>query len=40
MSENVVRVGLVGVGGVCGAVHYPGYKLIDGVEVVGICEPS
>jgi predicted dehydrogenase len=40
MSESVLRVGLVGVGGVCAAVHYPGLQLIAGVEVAGICEPS
>lgn len=40
MSEQKVRVGLVGVGGVCAAVHYPGYQQIEGVEIVGICEPS
>ncbi len=40
MSENVLRVGLVGVGGVCGAVHYPGFSRIPGVEIAGLCEPS
>ena len=28
-----MRIGLIGVGGICGKVHYPGLKLIDGVEV-------
>ncbi len=40
MSDDVLRVGLVGVGGVCGAVHYPGFSRIPGVEIAGICEPS
>ncbi|MEE3257798.1 MAG: Gfo/Idh/MocA family oxidoreductase [Candidatus Latescibacterota bacterium] len=40
MSEETLRVGLVGVGGVCAAVHYPGYQLIEGVEIAGICEPG
>ena len=40
MSDGILRVGLVGVGGVCAAVHYPGLKLITGVEIAGICEPS
>lgn len=34
----VVRVGLVGVGGVCGAVHYPGLARIGGVEIVALCD--
>lgn len=40
MSAAALRVGLVGVGGVCSAVHYPGLSLIDGVEIAGICEPG
>ncbi len=40
MSEDTLRVGLVGVGGVCDAVHYPGFSRIPGVEIAGICEPS
>jgi len=40
MSDGILRVGLVGVGGVCAAVHYPGLQLIAGVEIAGICEPS
>ena len=40
MSEDVLRIGLVGVGGVCNAVHYPGFSRIPGVEVAGLCEPS
>ena len=40
MSDGSLRVGVVGVGGVCAAVHYPGLKLITGVEIAGICEPS
>ncbi len=40
MADETLRVGLVGVGGVCEAVHYPGLMRIPGVEIVGICEPS
>ena len=40
MAPTDLRVGLIGVGGVCGAVHYPGLVRIDGVEIAGICEPS
>jgi predicted dehydrogenase len=40
MSEKQLRIGLVGVGGVCDAVHYPGFSRIEGVEIAGICEPS
>ena len=37
MSEKQLRIGLVGVGGVCDAVHYPGFSRIEGVEIAGIC---
>lgn len=33
-----LRIGLVGLGGVCGAVHYPGFSRIPGVEIAGICD--
>ena len=33
-----LRMGLVGLGGVCGAVHYPGFSRIPGVEIAGICD--
>ncbi|MBM3279511.1 MAG: Gfo/Idh/MocA family oxidoreductase [Candidatus Handelsmanbacteria bacterium] len=33
-----LRVGLIGLGGVCGAVHYPGFSRIPGVEIAGICD--
>lgn len=35
---EVLRMGLVGLGGVCGAVHYPGFSRIPGVEIAGICD--
>ena len=38
MGTDSLRVGLVGVGGVCEAVHYPGLSRIPGVEVAGICD--
>ena len=38
MSEQGVRVGLIGLGGVCQAVHYPGFGRIPGVEIAGICD--
>ena len=40
MSSNTIRVALVGVGGVCAQVHYPGFSRIPGVEIVGICDPD
>ena len=40
MNQDAVRVGLVGTGGVCAGVHYPGLRLIPGVEIAGICEPD
>ena len=36
MSSKTIRVALVGVGGVCAQVHYPGFSRIPGVEIVGI----
>ena len=40
MNQDALRVGLVGTGGVCAGVHYPGLRLIPGVEIAGICEPD
>ncbi|MCY4605169.1 MAG: Gfo/Idh/MocA family oxidoreductase, partial [Gemmatimonadetes bacterium] len=40
MNQDELRVGLVGTGGVCAGVHYPGLRLIPGVEIAGICEPD
>jgi predicted dehydrogenase len=40
MSQERLRVGLIGLGGVCAAVHYPGLKRIPGVEIAGLCEPE
>lgn len=37
-NESVVRVGLIGLGAVCEAVHYPGFSRIPGVELVGLCD--
>lgn len=39
-TERGLRVGLLGVGGVCGAVHYPGLSRIPGVEIASICDPN
>ena len=36
MTEQKVRVGLIGVGGICGYVHYPGLEQIREAEVVGL----
>jgi len=38
MSEPKLRVGLIGTGGICSSVHYPGLKRIPGVEIAGICD--
>lgn len=41
MSEvNSIRVGLLGVGGVCAAVHYPGLSRIPGVQIAAMCDPN
>ena len=38
MNSKTIRVALIGVGGVCAQVHYPGLSRIPGVEIVGICD--
>ena len=38
MAEEKLRIGLVGLGGVCAAVHYPGFRRIPEVEIAGLCE--
>ncbi len=40
MTTSKIRVGLIGVGGICAAVHYPGLSRIGDAEIAGICEPS
>lgn len=40
MSKQTIRVGLIGVGGICGMVHHPGLSRIGEVEIAGICEPE
>ena len=40
MTKQAIRVGLIGVGGICGAVHYPGLSRLGDVEIAGICEPE
>src|SRR5690242_2702321 len=40
MAEKKLRVGLIGVGGICGYVHYPGLDRISGVEIAGLCDPN
>ena len=37
-EEKRVRIGLVGLGGVCAAVHYPGFGRIPGVEIAVLCD--
>ena len=36
--EAPVRVGLVGLGGVCAGVHYPGLSRIPEVEITALCD--
>lgn len=38
MAHKPLRVGLIGLGSVCAAVHYPGFSRIPGVEIAGVCE--
>jgi predicted dehydrogenase len=40
MADERLRVGLIGVGGVCAGVHYPGLTRIPGVEIAGMCDPD
>ena len=43
MSSNPaspVRVGLIGVGGICAFVHYPGLERIPGVEIAALADPN
>ena len=40
MAENKLRIGLVGLGGVCAQVHYPGFSRIPGVEIAALCDPD
>jgi predicted dehydrogenase len=40
MTKELLRVGLIGVGGICAGVHYPGLSRIGAVEIAGICEPD
>ncbi|MBI4551611.1 MAG: Gfo/Idh/MocA family oxidoreductase [Candidatus Latescibacteria bacterium] len=40
MGDRTLRVGLIGLGGVCAAVHYPGFARIPGVEIAGLCEAN
>ncbi|MBM3264894.1 MAG: Gfo/Idh/MocA family oxidoreductase [candidate division Zixibacteria bacterium] len=38
MKNGTLTIGLIGLGGVCGAVHYPGFSRIPGVRIAGLCE--
>ena len=37
-QPSPVRVGLIGVGGICGFVHYPGLERIPGVDIVALAD--
>ena len=39
-QKTLVKVGLAGLGGVCEAVHYPGFSRIPGVEIAALCDPD
>ena len=38
VADCALRIGLVGLGSVCAAVHYPGFSRIPGVEVGALCD--
>ena len=37
-GDSPLRVGLIGLGGVCAGVHYPGLSRIPGVEITALCD--
>jgi len=39
-SDSPVRVGLIGVGGICAFVHYPGLERIPGVEIAALVDSN
>lgn len=36
--ENKLKVGIIGLGGICCCAHMPGYLKMDNVEIVAICD--
>jgi predicted dehydrogenase len=40
MKSSTLRIGLIGVGGICAGVHYPGLERIPGVAIAALCEPN
>ena len=38
-DRKIIRIGLIGAGGVTRRVHLPGFRRCPGVEVVGCCDP-
>ena len=40
MSEEAIRVGVIGAGENTTWRHIPGLQAIDGVEIVGVCNRS
>ena len=40
MSAEQIRVALIGVVGICAAVHYPGLERIPGVEIAALCDEN
>ena len=37
-GDSPLRIGLIGLGGVCSGVHYPGLSRIPGVEIAALCD--
>ena len=37
MSKKL-KVGIIGLGGICKGAHMPGYKEMDNVEIVAVCD--
>ena len=40
MSDNIIRVGIVGAGANTTSRHIPGLQSIDGVEITSVCNSS
>jgi len=33
-----LKVGLIGLGGICRGAHMPGYEKLDNIDIVAICD--
>jgi predicted dehydrogenase len=40
MTQKPVRIGLAGAGGATRAIHIPGFRRLEGVELAAVCDPD